>query len=60
MLEKNGMLNLTQEEILAIQRGQVPQRLAEEFGQSPARLKELVKSGEYRKDNANHNETNHD
>lgn len=47
-MEKNSLLVLTQDEVAAIRRGEVPTRLLDEFGSDPTRLQELVRNGEYR------------
>lgn len=46
MLEKTGMLELTPDEKKEIDKGKVPQRLKNGWGESE--LTEMVKSGEYR------------
>lgn len=47
MLEKNGNLKLTEEELLAIRKGEVPEEVTSRRGDTPAEVKELVKVGEY-------------
>lgn len=47
MLEKNGNLKLTEEELAAIQKGEVPEKVLTRRGETPTEVKELVKVGEY-------------
>lgn len=47
MLTKTGMLEVTQDELEKINKGKVPTRLKEGWGDDPAPLEGIVKSGEY-------------
>lgn len=47
MLEKNGNLKLTEEELHAIQSGKVPEKVLTRRGDTSEEVKELVKVGEY-------------
>jgi hypothetical protein len=46
-MEKNSLISVTEDELSLIRRGQTPKRLLTEFGDDPAKLKELVRAGEY-------------
>lgn len=48
MLEKNGMLPLTQEELELIKKGEVPESVKRNWGLEAQEVEDLVKSGSYK------------